>query len=97
MKALTICHVKSLQDSFEIILTASIVALVADTGWVLHDVLSNGMSIQYAFIGGGLVTATGMTIWATIKHHMNTYSKMTKELLRAKLLLQKQRNKKKRK
>lgn len=62
-------HTAALRTDFELVCQASIVALVADLGWVFHDVLQNGMSLSYGFIGTGLVIGIVGTAWVLIRHH----------------------------
>lgn len=93
MKTLNKCHVKAFTEVFELVLVGSVIALVADTGWVAHDIYHNGFNWQYGFIGSGLVTATTLTIWACIKHHTMNFRKFASELLQIKLARQKHKNK----
>lgn len=92
MTTTTKLHMTALVEVFELILIASVIALLADTAWLMHDVCSNGISVTYAFILGGLTAATIITMIACVKHHRNNYRKLSKELLAEKLKKQKHIN-----
>jgi len=85
-------HIKAMSSTMEIIIIASVIALAADSLWVLHDILDNGMSWSYGGIGGSLVTATLMTLYALKKHHNDSVKNGIKLLLSEKLHEQKVRN-----
>ncbi len=89
-------HIRAMSSTMEIIIIASVIALVADFCWVLHDIVDNGMSVAYAFIGGGLFVAAIMTAWALRKHHLDIVQNGIKNLLVEKLDEQKKRNRIKR-
>jgi hypothetical protein len=95
MKTKTKCHLEAMQEVFELVLIGSMIALVADTLWVFHDIATNGMNIYYGVISTGLISATVVTLKATLKHHRVNYKKITTELLTSKLKLQKRKNKRK--
>ncbi len=89
-------HIKAMSNTMEVIIIASVIALVSDFCWVCHDVIDNGMSISYAFIGGGLFLATVMTAYALRKHHHDAVENGIKTLLSEKIAEQKARNRTKR-
>lgn len=89
MKATQKCHVSAMMDVIEIALIASIVALVADLTWVLHDIVANGMSVVYAFIGGGLFIGLVLTGVSLYKHHVILVKQSRQSLLLMKLKIQK--------
>lgn len=93
MTVKTKCHVQAFVEVFELVLIASVVALLADTGWVFHDILVNGLSIQYILIASGLLGATAITVIAFLKHHANNYKNMVKVLLVDKMNIQRRKNK----
>lgn len=89
-------HIQAMSSTMELIIIASVIALVADFCWVLHDVAENGISVAYVCIGGGLFTATVMTTWALRKHHLDIVQNGIKNLMVEKLEAQKKRNRVKR-
>lgn len=89
-------HIKAMSSTMEIIIIASVVALVADTSWLAHDIYENGMGVWYSVVGIGLVSATVMTTWALRKHHLDIVQNGIKCLLVEKIEEQKKRNRVKR-
>jgi hypothetical protein len=97
MKAIRMrAHIKAMSNTIEICIIASIIALVADAGWVIHDVIDNGLSIWYILIETGLVIAALMTTYALIKHHNDQIENGFKMLLSKKIAEQRARNRCKR-
>lgn len=89
-------HIRAMSSTMEIIIIASVVALVADTAWLGHDIYENGMGIWYALVGTGLLSATAMTGWALRKHHLDIVANGIRLLLAEKVADQKIRNRVKR-
>ena len=89
-------HIRAMSSTMEIIIIASVIALLADTFWLAHDVYENGMGWWYGTVGAGLITATLMTAWALRKHHLDIVQNGIKNLLVEKLDEQKKRNRVKR-
>lgn len=93
MRALKLkAHIKAMSSTMEIIIIASVIALIADFGWVCHDVIDNGISFWYGLIGGGLMIATLMTVYALRKHHLDSVENGAKLLLSQKIAEQRVRN-----
>lgn len=82
-------HIRAMSSTMEIIIIASVIALLADTGWLAHDVYENGIGVWYTLVGMGLVSATLMTGWALRKHHLDIVQNGIKCLLTEKLAEQK--------
>lgn len=89
MKTINKCHLGAVMDVIELALIASLIALIADLGWVIHDVSSNHMSIAYGFIGGGLLIGIILTSLSLYKHHKVIVDEKRKHLLITKLKIQK--------
>ncbi len=89
-------HIRAMSSTMEIIIIASVIALVADLSWLLHDVYENGLGMWYSLVGLGLLSATGMTGWALRKHHNDIVANGIKLLLVEKVAEQKTRNRVKR-
>jgi len=88
MRTLTKCHIKALKESIELTIIGGLVALVADLGWLLHDILTNGLSIYYILVGTGLLTGTIITASALFAHHDKSVHKITKKLMKEKVSIQ---------
>lgn len=82
------CHLQSLTDVVELSLIASLIALIADLSWLMHDIYVNGLSILYILVFTGLFTGIIITGTALKRHHYGAVAKMVKQLLREKLQLQ---------
>ncbi len=93
MTAQTKGHIYALKEVFELVLIASIIALISDTVWVMHDICTNGISKIYVVISSGLITATVLTTHATMKHHHNNYMRYMHDTMTQKLFKQKRINK----
>lgn len=79
----TLLHkIQAFRTNFELVCLFAVVALVADLGWVVHDVISNGISLAYILIGSGLAIAIAGTIWVMIRHN----SVVVREIRHARLL-----------
>ena len=89
-------HILAMSSTMEIIIIASVIALVADMGWLAHDIWHNGMNLWYSVVGLGLSSGTFMTIYALRKHHRDTVTNGLKQLKLNKIAEQKQRNRAKR-
>ena len=89
-------HIKAMSGTMEIIIIASVIALLADTLWLGHDMYENGFGLWYLMVGIGLLSATLITAWALRKHHLDTVQNGIKLLLIEKVTQQKQRNRVKR-
>lgn len=85
-------HLRAMSSTMEIIIIASVIALVADFTWVLHDIKENGFSVSYMMIGSALFLATAMTAYALRKHHNDTVQNGIRVLLTTKIAEQKARN-----
>ena len=90
------CHIQTLADAIELSLLASTIALFADSAWVVHDIVHNGMSMTYGCILTGLLGATVITGYALVRHHTGRMHNTLKTLLHSKLARQKSINKHKR-
>lgn len=90
------CHIQTLADAIELSLIASLIALFADTIWVIHDVHQNGMSCIYIVIFIGLSSGLIITGVALFRHHTGKMHNTLKTLLHVKLAKQKSINKHKR-
>ena len=90
------CHIQTLADAIELSLLASTIALIADSAWVVHDIIHNGWSLTYACILAGLVCATCITGYALVRHHTGRMVIALQTLLHDKLAKQKSINKHKR-
>lgn len=81
-------HIKAFSEVFELVLIGSMLALIADTCWVIHDIVSNGLSWQYVGIFTGLFSASVLTAIACVKHHKNNFGTIYHNLLDSKLKIQ---------
>lgn len=61
--------------SFEVAAGAGIFALVSDEFWLLHDILTNGLSIWYILVGIGLLVGIIVTGYAWYHHHKHVIKK----------------------
>jgi hypothetical protein len=93
MGVATRCHLRALTEVFELVLVGSVVALMADTAWVFHDIQVNGISTQYIGIASGLTFANLLTLWAFKKHHAGNFKKIAHEIFLEKIELQRRRDK----
>ena len=59
---------KKLSSGFELMCLMSIVALVGDTTWLVHDIMVNGFSIVYGAIGLVFISGILGTIYVWIRH-----------------------------
>lgn len=67
-------NIEALFSNFELIAVAGLIALLADLGWLGHDVYENGMSIWYGLVGLGLSLGIIITAYVVIRHNL-CYSK----------------------
>ncbi len=72
----------TLNKDFELISLASIIALVSDLGWVIHDIMTNGMSIQYGLIGTGLLIGVVLSAIVFERRFLRDMLKYRKVLLK---------------
>ncbi len=93
MKTYTKCHLQALSDVIEIGLIASVIALIGDMAWLMHDIHSNGISMMYCSVGTVFIIGLCLTSLALYKHHNNTVESYLKSLLALKLFKQKHINK----
>lgn len=89
-------HIRAMSSTMELIIIASLVALIADLSWIAHDIYYNGLSVWYSVVFTGIFSGTAMTLYALRKHHRDTVQNGIKNLMVEKIIAQKQRNRVKR-
>lgn len=85
MKIKTKCHLKTLSETVELGLIASVAALMADLGWLTKDIVHNGFTAGYLGVGLGLLGGLLMTGYALYYHHKNGMKTKLQELYKTKL------------
>ena len=70
---------------FELACIAGIIVIVADMTWLLHDILTNGLSIWYGLIGSFMLIGLCMTVLVTVRHNIEKTKKLDNKTLRIKL------------
>lgn len=76
-------------QTMELLIIASIIAIIADLGWLMHDILVNGFSIAYALVLSGLGSGLILTCYAGWWHHVSNYKCEVKTRLQNKLKISK--------
>lgn len=80
---------KSLQSNFEIVCIVSIVALVGDFVWLIHDIIANSLNIHYLITGTALLVGIIGTAFVLIRHNRVSTYWLNKETLKQKLQIAK--------
>ncbi len=62
-------HKKAFLTNFELACEFGILICLTDMLWLAHDIFSNGLSIWYMLVGGGLTLGLIGTIWVLWRHH----------------------------
>lgn len=61
--------VRAALTNFELACVAGIAVIIADMTWLAHDILVNGFSTTYGFIGTLMLVGLGSTIGVVIRHN----------------------------
>lgn len=85
MKITTRCHLRTLSETVELGLIASVAALTADLGWLTKDIIHNGFTAGYLGVGIGLLGGLLLTGYALFYHHRNGMKTKLQELYKTKL------------
>lgn len=85
MRLTTKCHIKALRNTIELSLIASLTALIADLGWLIHDIHGNGLSVVYVSVGTGLIIGIVLTGFAVYNHHTGNVQCDIQEMYKKKL------------
>lgn len=85
-------HIKAMSDTIEMGLVASLIALIADTGWIIKDISSHGLSLGYSAIGLGLLVGTAITAFLLVRHHRQRVRHGIKNMMLLKLAENKNNN-----
>jgi hypothetical protein len=78
-------RLSAMRSHFELACLAGMLIVIGDLGWLAHDILVNGFSILYGFVGLCLIVgliATGIIVY---KHNSKVMQYMNRTLLESKL------------
>lgn len=89
MSISTRLHFQVLQHEFEAVCLLSALALLADFGWVIHDIYANGISIVYTGIAVSLFLALIGTCCICYRHHIYYFQQLRSKTMIDRLYLNK--------
>lgn len=78
-------RLQALGSYFEMACVFSLVVILADMTWLLHDIIDNGMSIMYGIIGALMVIGFVGTVYVTIAHNQSMSNKHCHKIMLGKL------------
>ena len=76
---------KAVLTDFELAAIAGLAVIIADMTWLTHDIVSNGFSGIYAFIGFMMFVGFCATIAVIIRHNVRKSSTYLKQDVKARL------------
>lgn len=65
----TSIHTKAFLSNFELACEWGILTVIGDIVWLTHDILANGMSLWYAFIGMTFILGIVGLVYVLYRHH----------------------------
>ncbi len=76
---------RAFRTHFEVACIMGIVVIAADMTWLAHDIVINGFSIWYGFIGAGMLIGLIGTLIVVVRHNRWHVKKTCKKHLKTKL------------
>lgn len=89
-------HMTAMLEVFELVLIGSAIGLIADTIWLVYEMMNAGVTVVRIGILCGLVSASILTLIGCIKHHKATYINLIHQTMLGKLKIQKCKSRHKR-
>lgn len=73
--------IRTLKKDFEIVTAVAALIIATDLAWLVKDIITNGLDVQYGLIGLGLVTGLVIVTKVLVDRMKRDYKKLLKQEL----------------
>lgn len=77
--------VRAALTNFELACIAGVTVIIADMTWLTHDIIHNGFSAAYGFIGTMMLVGLVSTIAVIVRHNIDHVGRSTHHELKSEL------------